>query len=109
MTAITDAEGNQTTFTYDSEGRVSVSIDPQGRRTLYTYGDTTNAPRQATEIRVEAADGTLLSLQETDYGDQPYNLGKVTEERLLDTSDEIHRLAQSQTQLLLGGTVSSEL
>ena len=87
LTAITDAQDNQTSFDYDSEDRLIVSIDAQGRRTTYAYDDS-NAPRQPTEIRVYAADGTLLSLQEFDYGSRTYNIGKVTEERLMDPANE---------------------
>ncbi len=79
ITTVVDAEGNQTTFTYDNQDRLTRSTDVRGYTTTFTYG----TGRQATEIRVHAANDTLLNLQQMDYDSR----GRVTEERLLDPAN----------------------
>lgn len=84
LDTVTDALDNQTSFTYDSEDRLTHATDAQGHITQYTYGDT-NVPRQPTLIRWLDSDGsTVLRRQEFTYDSK----GRVTSEKLIDPTDE---------------------
>lgn len=81
LNSVTDAANNSTSFTYDIEERLITSIDAQGHKTEYTYGDATN-PRQPTVIKVFEFDGgPLLRQQEYTYNSK----GQITDEKHIDT------------------------
>ena len=85
LNRITDAEGNDTEFSYTPENTLDYLIDAEGRKTVYTYGEP-NAPRQPTIIKVYESDGgTLIRQQEFEYDDK----GRTLEERLIDPADGI--------------------
>lgn len=83
LEGVTDAEGNETDFSYDSQDRLTSSTDAEGRRTDYTYGST-DAPRQPTVIEVYDTNGTtLLQKQTITYDTQ----GRTIEEAIIDPAD----------------------
>jgi RHS repeat-associated protein len=80
---VTDAAGNTTQFEYNTNGTLDYTLDAEGRKTAYTYGDTNN-PRQPTIIEVFDTDGTTLLRQQDFVYDTK---GRTTEEKLIDPTD----------------------
>src|SRR5207302_364603 len=71
LNQVTDTLSNKTQFTYNSggatDGTLSTSLDAQGHKTQYTYGDSNN-PRLPTRVQVIDSDGfTLLRWQAFSY------------------------------------------
>ncbi|MCA0457139.1 MAG: DUF6531 domain-containing protein [Chloroflexi bacterium] len=87
LESVVDSSGNQTQFSYNTNpiDTLDFSIDAEGRKTKYIYGDTVNNPRLPTEIKVFDVNGTtVLHWQKFIYD---ATKGRVTEERLLDPAD----------------------
>jgi RHS repeat-associated protein len=79
LNGVTDAAGNQTQFTYNSDDTLAESIDAEGRHTQYFYTDSVN-PRLPTQIYVIDANGsTILRSQAFTYDSK----GRVICEKLL--------------------------
>jgi RHS repeat-associated protein len=84
LTKVTDALGNPTTLAYNTSGAsvdtLNYSIDPLGRKTQFTYGDT-NQPRLPTRLQHYDKDGgSIVRWQEWTYD----NKGRVLTEKLFD-------------------------
>lgn len=85
LTSVTDAEGHETSFDYNTDDTLNFSIDAEGRKTEYLYGDTSN-PRLPTEIKVIAADETtVLRWQQFSFDTQ----GRTLSEEMLDPLDGV--------------------
>jgi RHS repeat-associated protein len=83
LNQVADALNHTTQFDYNANGTLNYSLDAQGRKTEYTYGDANN-PRLPTRIRVLDTDGTtVLRWQEFVYDLK----GRTTEERLHDPAN----------------------
>ena len=74
LEGVTDALGNPTSFTYDTEGRLISTMDVQGHQTVYEY---TGNLRQPSVIQVSGE--AYISRQEFDYDAK----GKVIAKRRL--------------------------
>ncbi|MCC6615500.1 MAG: hypothetical protein IT320_18650 [Anaerolineae bacterium] len=118
LNSVTDAKQNATQFAYNTNETLQASIDAEGRRTEYTYGDVTNNPRLPTRIKIidDDTSHTVLRWQEFTYDDK----GRTLTEKLIDPLDgttvlqEVARsyyssgegagLLQTVTQSDIGGT-----
>ena len=94
LNSVTDALNHQTSFNYNiggaSDGTLDYSLDAQGRKTEYTYGDSNN-PRLPTRVKVLDTDGTtMLHWQEFVYDSQ----GRTLEENTYDPSNGTTLLSQ---------------
>jgi RHS repeat-associated protein len=65
LNAVSDAFGHSLTFTYDTSGRLSTMIDPNGGTTTYTYDDTNNVGNLSV---VTHPDGTIQSYRYSESG-----------------------------------------
>jgi RHS repeat-associated protein len=86
---VTDALSNPTAFDYiiggASDGALNYSLDAQGRKTQYVYGDLTN-PRLPTEVKVLDTNGTtVLRWQKFTYDSR----GRTLTEQTLDPANGI--------------------
>ncbi len=93
LDAVTDALSNITQFNYDSSDRLDYSLDAEGRKTAYTYGDVNNE-RLPTQVDVydDAAGTTLLQRQQFTYDSQ----GRVLTEKTIDPSDGTTELRRTE-------------
>jgi RHS repeat-associated protein len=85
-----DALGNTTTFAYlssppASKDALDFRLDPDGRKTKFTYGDANN-PRRPTTVQIYDADGaTILHWEQFTYDTH----GRVLTEKLFDPTGTI--------------------
>ena len=83
LNQVMDALDHETLFDYNIDDTLNFSVDPQGRKTEYSYGDGNN-PRLPTRIDViDVDDITLLRRQELVYD----ALGRTLEEKVFDPTD----------------------
>ncbi|MEP7286967.1 MAG: RHS repeat-associated core domain-containing protein [Chloroflexota bacterium] len=97
VTKVNDALGNQTNFHYNSGGAADAtldySLDAQGRKTQYSYTDTTNNPRLPTEVKVFDTNGTtVLQWQKFTYDTK----GRTLTEKTLDPADATGNTVKQQ-------------
>jgi RHS repeat-associated protein len=94
LTRVVDAQNNTTQFTYDGSERLQSSLDAQGRKTKYLYGDMVNT-RVPTEVKVfnDAAETTLLAWQRFAYD----NRARTILETTLDSADSAIETAFERT------------
>lgn len=83
LNQVTDALSNTTGFTYNTNDTLNESLDAEGRRTQYLYGDA-NQPRLPTAIKVLDTNGTTVLQWQTFTYD---SLGRVLTERLVSPTD----------------------
>ncbi len=83
LNQVTDALNNATGFSYNANDTLQESLDAEGRRTQYLYGDA-NQPRLPTAIKVLDTNGTTVLQWQTFTYD---SLGRVLTERLVSPSD----------------------
>ncbi len=90
---VTDALSNVTQFNYDSSDRLENSLDAEGRKTAYTYGDANNE-RLPTQVDVydDAAGTALLQRQQFTYD----SMGRVLTEKTIDPSDGTTELRRTE-------------
>ncbi len=86
LNAVNDALGHATAFAYNSGGAsadtLDYSLDAEGRKTQYVYGDVGN-PRLPTEVKIYDTDGTtVLRWQKFVYDAK----GRTRFERTVDTA-----------------------
>ncbi len=104
LNSVTDALGNPTQFAYNTDtvtingvsttrDALDYSLDAQGRKTQYTYGDIDN-PRLPTRVQVYDTDSlTVLRWQEFTYD----SAGRTTSERTYDPASQGRTLLQEMT------------
>jgi RHS repeat-associated protein len=95
LTAINDPLNRETLFGYNTSGdsidTLDYSLDAEGRKTQYSYEDSSN-PRFPTRIQVLDTDGTtVLRWQEFEYD----SYGRALTETVLDPSDGVTVLQQT--------------
>jgi RHS repeat-associated protein len=96
LTKVTDAAGNVTTYAYNTAGAsadtLNYSLDPLGRKTQFTYGDS-GQPRLPTRVQVYDKDGgSVVYWQEWTYD----NKGRVLTEKLFDPANGTTVLRQTE-------------
>ncbi len=80
---VIDALENSTEFNYNTNDTLDYSLDAEGRKTAYVYGDTNN-PRLPSDVMVIDVDGTTgLRWQKFVYDTK----GRITSEKLVSPND----------------------
>ncbi len=82
LNTVTDSQNNTTNFNYNiggsTDSTLNYSLDAQGRKTQYDYGDAVN-PRLPTRVRVYDTDGvTVLNWQQFSYGSRGQTMTEST-------------------------------
>ena len=100
---VSDPLGHETQFDYnlsgDSADTLNFSLDTEGRKTEYSYEDTSN-PRLPTRVQVLDTDGTtVLRWQEFVYDSN----GRTLTETVLDPSDGVTVLQQTTKTYISSG------